>query len=296
MNRNAVFYKENFPDYLCVKHKVAPYTEKRNFHLHSQLEIIFTLSDNLVCYYENAVVRIPKYSFLLLNTMCLHHVDSLPDSGVCDRYVITFSADFIQDLQTSGLNLLGCFLNQDGPDILLTAEPDRVPYFTHLLDTMEEATQSTVIHTLSEDVDERLSTMTLKYELAGLLTELNRLYLKQYHISTSLKHQRGSQMVSDICRYIEEHLEEEISVDELAHRFAVSKTFLYNLTKEYLHASLSDYISLARINRAKAYLVNSDYSVEIISQKVGYGNISSFSRFFKSQVGLSPLKYRQNGQ
>ena len=61
MKDRSVEFKENFPDYLCVKHKIAEHTEKQTFHLHSQLEIIFTISDNLVCFYENAVIRIPNF-------------------------------------------------------------------------------------------------------------------------------------------------------------------------------------------------------------------------------------------
>ncbi|WP_416888003.1 helix-turn-helix domain-containing protein [Muricoprocola aceti] len=60
-----------------------------------------------------------------------------------------------------------------------------------------------------------------------------------------------------------------------------------------MNLPLSDYISMVRINKAKSYLANTDYSIEIISQKVGYSSISSFSRFFKNNVGMSPLKYRK---
>lgn len=293
MKDRSVEFKENFPDYLCVKHKIAEHTEKQTFHLHSQLEIIFTISDNLICFYENAVIRIPKYSFLLLNTMCLHYVDSLPNSGVCDRYVITFSSEFLKDIQSSGVNLLGCFLEPEASHILLTPPSESVPWILHLLDAMETETMHSSFHALSDNIDERFSTLTLKYQLASLLTELNRLYLSHFQVASSLKHQRYSSLVSDVCSYIEQNVENEISIEDLARRFAVSKTFLYNITREFLNLPLSDYISMVRINKAKSYLANTDYSIEIISQKVGYSSISSFSRFFKNNVGMSPLKYRK---
>ena len=225
--------------------------------------------------------------------MCLHYVDSLPNSGVCDRYVITFSSEFLKDIQSSGVNLLGCFLEPEASHILLTPPSESVPWILHLLDAMETETMHSSFHALSDNIDERFSTLTLKYQLASLLTELNRLYLSHFQVASSLKHQRYSSLVSEVCSYIEQNVENEISIEDLARHFAVSKTFLYNITREFLNLPLSDYISMVRINKAKSYLANTDYSIEIISQKVGYSSISSFSRFFKNNVGMSPLKYRK---
>ena len=56
---------------------------------------------------------------------------------------------------------------------------------------------------------------------------------------------------------------------------------------------VNEYITDYRIARAKDMLINSTYSVELISDLTGYATISSFSRLFKTKAGMSPLQYRK---
>ena len=109
-------------------------------------------------------------------------------------------------------------------------------------------------------------------------------------------YQAHSRAVSDIRQYIDTHYSEELAVDNIAREFLMSRTMLYNLFKEVMHMSVSDYLTHVRITQAKALLINTDYSVEIISQMAGYGNISSFSRVFKARTGVTPLQYRKKQQ
>lgn len=292
MKHKHARYEEILSDIITIRHKIAPYTEKKTFHLHTQMEMIFAKSDNLIFKSDLFECPIPPYSFLLLNTKCLHYIDSVPNSGYCDRYVITFAADVITKMNTDGINLMGCFLNPTSQCILLTPDASQLPELFTLLDSMEELTE---LYLKTPDKhDATMHFLELKFQLGRLLILTNRLYQKKYQISVSLKYQQHSQLVTDLCQYIDANLQNSLSIDELAQHFMVSKTLLYNITNEILHIPLSDYISTVRLNKAKALLVGTDYSVEIISQNVGYSNISSFSRFFKSNVGCSPLKYRQN--
>ena len=45
-------YTEKLPEEFSVRHKITETTEKKNFHLHRQMEIIFALSGNLKCKFE----------------------------------------------------------------------------------------------------------------------------------------------------------------------------------------------------------------------------------------------------
>ncbi|MEZ5551506.1 MAG: helix-turn-helix domain-containing protein [Pseudomonadales bacterium] len=47
-----------------------------------------------------------------------------------------------------------------------------------------------------------------------------------------------------------------------------------------------------RINTAKKYLVETDLTIEKITEKAGYSNIGNFCRAFKRETGLSPSDYR----
>lgn len=296
MNQKYARYQEIFPEDFSVKHKIAPYTEKKSFHLHTQFELIFTRSDNLICRQESGDYPIPGESILLLNPMSLHYIDYVRDSGLCDRYVLMCPPELVTDLGISQVNLLGCFLRHGEDCMILKPSPDMIPEILFLLDSMEKHLHQPEASSSAPSEESgllRLKRLYPRLQLCQLLILVNQLYFAKRQETASVNYQRHSQTVSRICSYIDTHLEEELSIDDLAKRFYISKTSLYNITREILEMSLNEYIAKARINMAKALLAGTDYSIEIISQKIGYASISSFSRFFKAKTGAAPLQYRK---
>lgn len=70
----------------------------------------------------------------------------------------------------------------------------------------------------------------------------------------------------------------------------------FNVTESTMFKAIveeAQYREAPAIIRAKDFLINTDYSVEMIGQAVGYTNLSSFSRVFKEQAGCSPIQYRR---
>ena len=58
-------YTEKLPEEFSVRHKITETTEKKNFHLHRQMEIIFALSGNLKCKFETGEIDIPRNGLIL---------------------------------------------------------------------------------------------------------------------------------------------------------------------------------------------------------------------------------------
>ena len=135
--------------------------------------------------------------------------------------------------------------------------------------------------------------LQLRLLLGQALLFVNRLYTERFAPASSPNYEAQSQQVMEVCKYIDGHCDGMLSMDDLSRRFLVSKTQMFNMFKKVLKLSVGEYIAQTRLNQAKNYLINTGYSVEIISQKVGYGSITSFSRVFKNRVGLSPLQYRK---
>lgn len=57
--------------------------------------------------------------------------------------------------------------------------------------------------------------------------------------------------------------------------------------------SLINYLIKKRIEVAKDLLSNTDHPVHLISDKVGYGNYSYFTRIFKKETNYTPMDYRK---
>ncbi len=293
-SRQYRHYHEIFPGDLNLQHKITPETEKTTFHLHSHMELLYTVSDNLIFYSENHVTRLKPGSLLLLDSMCLHYIGFLPTGKACDRYVLYFNPNLILNMNIPEVNLLDCFVRQKGSGMILLPSATEQKSIRASLDNMlacfEEQTVSLPGDASSLPPMDR---MFMRLELGKLLLLANRIVLRTQGAPQTASYQAHSQTVSEVCHFIDDHFAEPLCTEQIARQFLMSKTLLYNLFKEVMHFSVMDYLSSVRINQAKSMLLNTTYSVEIISQKVGYDNISSFSRVFKNKVGMGPLQYRK---
>ncbi|WP_010271658.1 helix-turn-helix domain-containing protein [Paenibacillus senegalensis] len=97
--------------------------------------------------------------------------------------------------------------------------------------------------------------------------------------------------LKQIREYMEHHYHEPLSIAQLAQMANLSpKYFVYLFKKTFGHSAI-DYLTDLRINRAKRYLLESDYRMREIAHKVGYSDEFYFSRKFKKEVGISPSEY-----
>lgn len=101
----------------------------------------------------------------------------------------------------------------------------------------------------------------------------------------------GRQIVP-IRQYIDEHIEEDVSLKRVAQEFYLSTSYLSRLFKSKAGVNFSDYISARKIERAKTLLTETDLTVAEISRRLNYPEQNSFSRFFKGKVGIPPQTYR----
>lgn len=295
MNARYVRYNENFAEEFDIRYKTGEKTEKSNFHLHKQYEMLYAMSDNLIFCTENKQIPIPKDSILIINSMSLHHIDYRRDSGPCNRYVMIFSPEWVSGLITPEVNVLECFLHNRGIEgTILKVPEEMVSGFYAMMESMTEVMNMTKNLDVKKDRTEwDMNLLFTKFQLGQFLILANKIYHQQYQVSRSGSYQTHLTQTMEICRYLENHYAEEQNMDDLAKKFLLSKTQMYYLFKEILKMSVSEYITQIRIAKAKDLLINTTYSVELISEKVGYSNISSFSRVFKTKTKMNPLAYRK---
>ncbi|WMJ89662.1 response regulator transcription factor [Anaerocolumna sp. MB42-C2] len=125
----------------------------------------------------------------------------------------------------------------------------------------------------------------------------NMIMYISYLVCTSLDYAKFSasqkSVASIICDYIDIHFTEDISRNSLAEIVYLDPDYTARLFKKETGSSLVNYIIKKRIATAKDLLVNTDLSVNLISDKVGYGNYSYFTKLFKKETGVTPVDYRR---
>ncbi len=93
--------------------------------------------------------------------------------------------------------------------------------------------------------------------------------------------------------YIKAHIDEPLTVEELAAQVYVNPEHLSRLFKKKHHKTLIEYITSERMQLAAAMLRESRMTVSAVSAKVGYPNYSYFTRIFKKYFGVTPREYQQ---
>lgn len=98
--------------------------------------------------------------------------------------------------------------------------------------------------------------------------------------------------VSLAVELMKEHLENELSVTELAAKVHCSPSHFYALFKEQMGYSPLKYFNQLRIQKSCHLLSFSNLTVKEISVRTGFDDPFYFSRLFKNVMGLSPVQYR----
>ena len=103
-----------------------------------------------------------------------------------------------------------------------------------------------------------------------------------------------SGMVQMATAYINAHIHEPLSMDEICSVLHVSKYYFCKKFKESTGLTVMNYILKTRIISAKNMLENSDLAIGEISERCGFSSHSYFCRVFKEEAGITPLQYQKS--
>lgn len=125
-----------------------------------------------------------------------------------------------------------------------------------------------------------------------LLSWLSALCRYNVQLPTFLSDSRDG-IVLKLKKYIDTHLDRELSRKELADQVYLSESYVSHIWCEQTGGSLTDYVTNCKVQKAKQLLSSSELPVSIIAMRVGYANFSYFSKVFKKATGLSPMEFRK---
>ena len=100
-------------------------------------------------------------------------------------------------------------------------------------------------------------------------------------------------IIREIHDHLTEHMEQRVTIEELARQYLINPTTLKTVFKEVYGSSLAAHMKEHRMEKAAALLRETDMSVAEIAGQVGYESQSKFTAAFKEQFGLLPTAYRR---
>lgn len=106
---------------------------------------------------------------------------------------------------------------------------------------------------------------------------------------------KKDKVLETTTKFIDEHIDENLTVEFITRNINVSKNVLYKSFYEFYGCTINQYITHQRLKKSLELLKFTDLSIEEVATAVGFSSAAYYSANFKKYNGISPLKYRKGG-
>ena len=100
-------------------------------------------------------------------------------------------------------------------------------------------------------------------------------------------------LVDKTCQYLHEHIDEKLTLEEIALLMGTCRSTLAAKFKEYFGKGVFEWLREQRMLKAKSLLLDSELTIQQIGFEVGYENCANFSTAYKRQFNVSPRQQRK---
>ncbi len=128
----------------------------------------------------------------------------------------------------------------------------------------------------------------INVQLEQMMFEMFSLLLAEQPLLPKVDHRLGAAI-----SFIEQNIAGQLQIKSLAAAAFLSETQFKKLFKQQTGVTAMSYVTKIRMEKAKALLTHTDYPLQIIGEKVGYKELSAFSRKFSQYFGLSPTRFKK---
>ena len=111
-------------------------------------------------------------------------------------------------------------------------------------------------------------------------------YMKQH------KKEYRNRIVENVKAYINDHVHNKLSLNDVADTFFISSGYLSQLFKKYNDMGFNEYVNYKKIEEAKHLLSDGTKKVYEVADLLGFESAFYFSKVFKKVEGISPTEYQ----
>jgi AraC-like DNA-binding protein len=172
------------------------------------------------------------------------------------------------------------FFAPSGAPALLELEPGEVPPIAHSFAEIYQEFQTTP----------PLAAEALRALLHLVLVRIARVYGRRHPAEAP---QRSARLVREYLLAVEREFRNEHKLSHYARELGVTENHLNDMVREHTGQSAGALIRGRRLLDAKRLLSHSDLGIAEIGYQTGFADPSYFSRFFRSQEGLTPQEFRE---
>ena len=241
-----------------------------SYHYHDFHKIIVFISGKVTYHIEGKAYHLKPRDILLVSQGAIHKPEIDP-SVPYERYIFWIRDDLsCQELNT-------CFQKANDRSFnLVRADSALQERLKDLLPEIEQTLQNE--HFGDPVLRDALFTQFMIY--------INRIFLRTSS-SPDKKAYSSDTQVEQLLKYINRNLSENLSIDQLAERFFLSKYHMMRKFKNETGYTIHNYITSKRLLLARS-LINEGTPVMKAAQMSGFNDYTTFVRSYKKQFGNAP--------
>lgn len=248
-----------------------------SLHHHDFYECYLFISGNVTYLIEGKRYSLEPGDLVLVNSNELHQAVINNKDVVYERIVLWMSKSFLKKISNEETDLTLCFESNNKNNVIRT----------------DFETQKNIRLVLNKIINLQ-QYKGIGYELLyrSYITEL-MVYINEAAFRKDIGSKvdiKKSNLIDGIIDFINVHIEEDISVDQLSENFYLSKFHLSREFKKHTGTTIHRYIVQKKLIQAKE-LILQQISVIDVYKQCGFGDYSNFFRAFKNEYGVTPKQY-----
>ncbi len=235
-------------------------------HCHDFYEILYVIDGKGKFVIEGREYSLSPHTLVVIPPLEYHYVDLNPGTAY-ERCVLHFTDG---DVLLECRDLLQSFKRNGGEDANFYISNMNSTPIVSIFEQLE----------YSENIPEAQRLFYMKMLVSELIVLLSATNCDKITLE-------DADLGARVIRYLNEHIEKDISLDRLAKRFFVSKYYLCRAFKRRNGISVHGYVNQKRVMYAKQ-LIESGETASRAAYRVGFGDYSAFYRAYVKIVGKSP--------
>ena len=135
----------------------------------------------------------------------------------------------------------------------------------------------------------------VNYDELGICIDNLKISLFEKKVSAAPdEEKKDERAITGITKYLQEHLEEDMSLAVLSEKFHLNAQYISQLFKNEIGVNFLTYLTSIRMEKSKKLLISTSLSIAEVAEQSGYGDYRVFTKVFKKNEGVTPSQYRRD--
>lgn len=249
-------------------------------HTHNAIEIYLNLSYLPRVLLGNNMYSLEKNVLLIIPSYCIHKMEAVENS-IYERYVFTINTAWLENvLGEKSFQEYQYLKDSEKPLIIALDESEKKELIKKMDNLMKNAKQNVFIK------------MNCFFEIMSWIHRISGKTEPKIGEQIRKNMSGTSRTVSEMIDYINVHLYENITIEDIASQFYLNHDYAARIFKKHINTTIKQFITIQRMTKAQQLLLEGKTITET-QINTGYGSYEHFFRTFKKMTGKTPKEYQE---